>query len=181
MIGTNIIRVNIGLLRLLMTDMNPKFTFKKNNFMENSNNTEFLAYPQFEKFNELPFKEQLKEILHIRKVSELLFTLVTGETALTIGLKKHEHSVELQFESKQLVVVLHNAFFDEEYLRFIENANVLLVTLENKVVDAAFEKGIEMKHVSFSALKELVDQQGGKYMKVLVEGWEKSGEESINE
>ena len=137
--------------------------------MENRNNTKFLAYPQFEKFNELPFKEQLREILHIRKVSEGLFTLVTGETTLTSGIKKHEHSVELQFESKQLVVVLHNAFFDEEYLRFIENANVLLVTLENKVVDAAFEKGIVMKYVSVSAFKELVEQNVGEYMKVLVD------------
>lgn len=137
--------------------------------MENSNNTKFLAYPQFEKFNELPFKEQLKEILHIRKVSEALFMLVTGETALTIGLKKHEHSVELQFETKQLVVVLHNAFFDEEYLRLKANANVLLVTLENKVVDAAFEKGIVINYVSVSAFKVLVEQNVGEYMKVLVD------------
>ena len=137
--------------------------------MENSNNTKFLAYPQFEKFNELPFKEQLKEILHIRKVSEALFMLVTGETALTIGLKKHEHSVELQFETKQLVVVLHNAFFDEEYLRLKANVNVLLVTLENKVVDAAFEKGIVINYVSVSAFKVLVEQNVGEYMKVLVD------------
>ena len=137
--------------------------------MENSNNTKFLAYPQFEKFNELPFKEQLKEILHIRKVSEALFMLVTGETALTIGLKKHEHSVELQFETKQLVVVLHNAFFDEEYLRLKANVNVLLVTLENKVVDAAFEKNIVINYISVSAFKELVEQNVGEYMKVLVD------------
>lgn len=139
--------------------------------MENSNNTKFLAYPQFEKFNELPFKEQLKEILHIRKVSEGLFSLVTGETALTIGLKKHEHSVEIQFETKQLVVVLHNAFFEEEYLRLKDNTDVLLVTLEVMVVDTAIEKGIVMKYVSVSAFKELVEQQAGEYTKVLVERW----------
>ncbi len=139
--------------------------------MENSNYTQFLASTQLEKFNELPFKEQLKEILHVRKVSEALFMLVTGETTLTTGVKKHEYSAELQFESKQLVVVLHKAFFDEEYLHFIENANVLLVTLENKVVDAAFEKGIVINYVSVSALKYLVEKNEGKYMKVLVKRW----------
>lgn len=137
--------------------------------MENSNNTKFIAYPQFEKFNQLPFKEQLKEILHIRKVSEALFMLVTGETALTIGLKKHEHSVELQFESKQLVVVLHEAFFEEEYLLLKADANVLLVTLENKVIDAAFEKGIVINYVSVSAFKVLAEQNVGEYTKVLVD------------
>lgn len=113
----------------------------------------------------------MKEILHIRKVSEGLFSLVTGETALTIGLKKHEHSVEIQFETKQLVVVLHNAFFEEEYLRLKDNTDVLLVTLEVMVVDTAIEKGIVMKYVSVSAFKELVEQQAGEYTKVLVERW----------
>ena len=149
--------------------------------MENSNYTQFLASTQLEKFNELPFKEQLKEILHIRKVSELLFTLVTGETALTTGMKKHDHSVDLQFESKKLVIVFDEAFFEEEYLRLKDNTDVLLVTLKNKVVDAEFEKGILIKYVSVSAFKELVEQNVGEYTKVLVEGWEKSGEASINE
>lgn len=137
--------------------------------MELTNIEKFIAYPQFEKFNQLPFKEQLKEILHIRKVSEALFMLVTGETALTIGLKKHEHSVELQFESKQLVVVLHNAFFDEEYQLLNDNVEVLLVTLEEMVVDAAFEKGIVINYVSVSAFKVLAEQNVGEYTKVLVD------------
>ena len=139
--------------------------------MENNNYTQFLASPLLEKFYTLSFEEQLKEILHVRKVSELLFTLVTDETALTTRMKKHEHSVELQFETKHLVVVLHEAFFKEEYLRLKDNTDVLLVTLEEMVVDAAIEKGIDMKHVSVSAFKELVEQNVVEYMKVLVEGW----------
>ncbi len=55
--------------------------------MELSNIEKFLAPPKLEKFYALPFKEQLREILHIRKVSEGLFTLVTGETTLTTGMK----------------------------------------------------------------------------------------------
>lgn len=55
--------------------------------MELTNIEKFLASPKLEKFYALPFKEQLKEILHIRKVSEGLFTLVTGVTALTTGMK----------------------------------------------------------------------------------------------
>ena len=139
--------------------------------MENSNYTQFLASTQLEKFHELPFKDQLKEILHVRKVSEALYMLVTGETALTTGMKKHDHSVDLQFESKKLVIVFDEAFFEEEYLRLKDNTDVLLVTLEVMVVDTAIEKGIVMKYVSVSAFKELVEQQAGEYTKVLVEGW----------
>jgi hypothetical protein len=137
--------------------------------MELTNIEKFLASPQLEKFYELPFEEQLIEILHIRKVSEGLFTIITDETTLTTGMKKHEHSVELQFESKQLVVVLHNAFFDEEYQLLNDNVDVLLVTLEEMVVDAAFEKGIVINYVSVSAFKVLAEQNVGEYTKVLVD------------
>ena len=75
------------------------------------NYTTYLASQSLRDYYALPFGEQLREILHIRKVSEVLFTLVTGETSLTTGMKKHEHSVEILFESKNLVVVLHEAFF----------------------------------------------------------------------
>lgn len=135
------------------------------------NYTTYLASQSIRDYYALTFEEQLREILHIRNVSEGLFTLVTGETSLTIGMKKQEHSVELQFESKKLVVVLHDAFFEKEYLHSKDNSDLLLVTLEEMVVDVAKAKWIEMKYVSVSVLKELVEQNVGEYMKVLVEGW----------
>jgi hypothetical protein len=145
------------------------------------NYTTYLASKSLHDYYSLPFEEQFKEVLHVRKVSEGLFKFVTGETALTTGMKKHEHSVELQFESKKLVVVLRDGFFEEEYLHNKDNSDLLLVTLEEMVVDAAIEKGIVMKYVSVSAFKELVEKNVGEYMKVLVEAWDKSGEEIINE
>jgi hypothetical protein len=137
--------------------------------MENSNYTQFLASPLLEKFYELPFKERMKEILHIRKFSEDLFTLVTDETSLTTGMKKQEHSIELQFESKKLVVVLHDAFFEKEYLHYQDISDLFFVTLEERIFDAATKKGVAMKNVSSEAFKELLKKQEGKYMKVLVD------------
>ncbi len=145
------------------------------------NYTTYLASQSLRDYNALPFEEQLREILHIRKVSEVLFTFVTGETSLTTGMKKQEHSVELQFESKKLVVVLHDAFFEEEYLHYQDNSDLLLVTLEAMVVDTAIEKGIVMQYVSVSALKELIEKNVGEYTKVLVERWGGSEIKSINE
>lgn len=146
-----------------------------------TNIEKYLAFPQLEKFYALPFEEQLKDILHVRKVSELLFTLVASETALTTGMKKHEHSVELQFESKKLVVVLREAFFEEEYLHLKDNTDVLLVTLVVMVVDAAIEKDIVINYVSISTFKELIEKNVGEYMKGLVERWGGSEIKSINE
>lgn len=145
------------------------------------NYTTYLASQSLRDYNALPFEEQLREILHIRKVSEGLFTLVTGETSLTTWMKKQEHSVELQFESKKLVIVFDEAFFEEEYLRLKDNTDVLLVTLEVMVVDAAIEKGIDMKFVSLNEFKELVEKNVGEYTKVLVERWGGSEKKSINE
>ncbi len=145
------------------------------------NYTTYLASQSLRDYYALPFEEQLREILHIRKVSEVLFTLVTGETSLNTGMKKHEHSVEFQFETKKLVVVLHDAFFQEEYLHYQDNSDLILVTLEKMLVDAALKKWIEMRFVSLNEFKGMVEKQVGKYTKVLVEGWEKSGEECINE
>ena len=144
------------------------------------NYTTYLASQSLRDYNALPFEEQLREILHIRKVSEGLFTLLTDETSLNTGMKKHDHSVDLQFESKKLVIVFDEAFFEEEYLRLKDNTDVLLVTLEVMVVDTAIEKGIVMKYVSVSAFKELVEQQAGEYTKVLVEQWRGSNIKIIN-
>jgi hypothetical protein len=137
--------------------------------MENSNYIQFLASPLLEKFYELPFKEQMKEILHIRKFSEDLYTLVTGETALIKGMNKHEYSVGLQFETNQLVVVLQDAFFEKEYLHYQDISDLFFVTLEERIFDAATKKGVAMKNVSSEAFKELLKKQERKYMKVLVD------------
>lgn len=145
--------------------------FKYYNFMGNKNYTHFLSSPQLEKFYDFAFEEQFKEVLHVRKVSEGLFTFVTGETALITGLKQQEHSVELQFESKKLVIVLQNAFFEEEYLHYKDKSDLFIVTLEERTLYFAEQKDISIKYVSIIAFKELVEQQGGKYMKVLVERW----------
>jgi len=111
----------------------------------------------------------LKEILHIRKFSEDLFTLVTSETALIKGMNKHEHSVDLQFETKQLVVVLQDAFFEKEYLHYQDISDLFFVTFVERIFDAATKKGVAMKNVSSEAFKELLEKQEGKYMKVLVD------------
>jgi hypothetical protein len=125
--------------------------------MENSNYTQFLASPLLEKFYELPFEEQLKEILHLRKVSEGLFTLITDETSLTTGMKKQEHSIELQFESKKLVVVLHDAFFEFELLQYKEKLDVFFVTFQENIYKHAFNLDILIKHLPMKTLKKMVE------------------------
>jgi hypothetical protein len=145
------------------------------------NYTTYLASQSLRDYYALPFEEQLIEILHIRKVSEGLFTLITDETSLTTGMKKQEHSVELQFEYKKLVVVLHDAFVEEEYLHYQDNSDLLLVTLEGSIYKSLMENSTDIQFVSVSRFKELVEKNVGEYMKVLVEGWGGSEIEIINE
>ena len=135
------------------------------------NYTTYLASQSLRDYYALPFEEQLREILHIRKVSEGLFTLITDETSLTTGMKKQKHSVELQFESKKLVVVLYNAFVEEEYLHYQDNSDLFLVTLEGSIYKSLMENGADIQFVSVSRFKELVEMNVEENMKVLVEGW----------
>ena len=106
------------------------------------------------------------------KVSEGMFTLITDESSLTTGMKKQEHSVELQFESKKIVVVLHDAFLKKNLFQYQESSKFLFVTFQFKVYLTATIKINAIKFISIIMFKESVKRQLGKYLKVLIESIE---------
>jgi hypothetical protein len=77
----------------------------------------------------------------------------------------------LQFESKKLVVVLQDAFFEFELLQYKDKLDVFFVTFQENIYEHAFNLDILIKHLPMKTLKKMLEDQVSKYTVMLVDKW----------
>jgi hypothetical protein len=139
--------------------------------MEKTNNSNYLDSSKLEQFYSLPIEEQLIEVFHLIDVSEILYSYVIGETSKITVLKKNEHSVELSFGIKKLIVIIYETLFVFELWRYNDMKDVFLVTFHEHTYELSSQMSLSMKYLPIAEFKKMIEDQLSKYTVMLVDKW----------